>query len=147
MSPWFRAHVTAFALALGGLAMCSSAIARDDVIQVKVGLDWLSKDQQQVLWQRVERYAGMESFANFCGRPSHIERRVINAVQSCVNQNSLQQVVSQFRKNLSEKNRAITAEKTVCDEPRIKGLVKEIHTAIDTLVNEVAKMCKQCLIC
>lgn len=147
MSPFFRAHVTALAFALGALAIGPSATAMDDVIQAKVGLDWLSKEQQQVLWQRVERYASMESFANFCGRPSHIERRVLSAVQPCVNPASLQQVVSHFRRNLNDKNKAITAERTVCEEPRIKNLVKEIHTAIDTLVSEVTRMCKQCLIC
>lgn len=147
MRRWFRAQIAVLALALGGLAYCPSVSATDDVIQAKVGLDWLSKEQQLVLWQRVERFASMESFASFCGKPSQIERRVVNAVSSCVTPTSLQQVVTQFRRKLHERNGAITADHSVCEEQRIKTLVKEIHTAIDTLVSEVARMCKSCLIC
>ena len=147
MPPWFRAHVTALAFALGALAASSSATAMDDVIQAKVGMELLTRDQQQVLWTRVERFASMESFAAFCGRPSNIERRVVGAVQACITPATLQQVVSQFRKNLKEKNGSITADKSICQEARIKSLVKEIHTSIDTLVNEVTRMCQSCLIC
>ena len=83
----------------------------------------------------------------FCGKPSNIERRVVGAVQACITPATLQQVVTQFRKKLKEKNGSITADKTICQEARIKSLVKEIHTSIDTLVNEVARMCQSCLIC
>jgi hypothetical protein len=89
----------------------------------------------------------MESFVNFCGRPSQIEKRVIGAIEPCINPPTIQQVVTRFRAHLKEKNAAITAEKTVCQEARIKNLIKEIHTAIDTLVNEVTRMCKSCIIC
>jgi hypothetical protein len=140
------AQMSALALLLGCL-LGSSALARDDVILAKVGLDWLSKEQQQQLWRRVEVYADMESFANFCGRPSQIERRVVSAVRPCIAPASLQQVVGFFRKKLTEKNERITADPTICEEPRIKNLVKEIHSSIDKLVAEVARMCKSCFIC
>ena len=137
------------AVVLGGLVFGSAASvsARDDVILAKLGMEMLSKDQQQTLWLRVERFASMESFANFCGKPSNIERRVVGAIEPCINPPTIQQVVTRFRTHLREKNAAITAEKTVCQEARIKNLIKEIHTAIDTLVNEVARMCKSCIIC
>ncbi len=143
----FRTQVAALAIILAGLLVGPSVAARDDVIQAKLGMEMLSRDQQQVLWTRVERFASMESFAAFCGRPSNIERRVIGAVQACITPATLQQVITQFRQKLKEKNGSITAEKTVCQETRIKTLVKEIHTSIDTLVNEVTRMCQSCLIC
>ncbi len=142
-----RVRMGFLALVLGCVALCPSVAARDDVILAKVGLDWLSKEQQQQLWKRVELYADMESFANFCGRPSQIERRVISAVKPCITPVSLQQVISHFRKKLSEKNGTITADKSICEEQRIKTLVKEIHTTIDKLVTEVTRMCKSCIIC
>ena len=146
----FRSHIAAAALALG-VILCAPAGANDDavedVIQAKLGMDMLNREQQQTLWMRVERYAAMESFVNFCGRPSQIERRVVGAIEPCINPPTIQQVVTRFRTHLREKNAAITAEKTVCQEARIKNLIKEIHTAIDTLVNEVARMCKSCIIC
>ena len=71
----------------------------------------------------------------------------MGAVQACITPATLQQVVTQFRKNLKEKNGSITADKSICQEARIKNLVKEIHTSIDTLVNEVTRMCQSCLIC
>jgi hypothetical protein len=146
----FRSQIAAAVLALGAL-LCAPAVANDDVVDdvilAKLGMEMLSKDQQQVLWQRVERYAEYESFASFCGRPSHIERRVIGAIQPCITPASIQQVMSRFRKHLHDKNAAITAEKSVCEDTRIKTLIKQIHTAIDTLVNEVTNMCKSCLIC
>ena len=89
----------------------------------------------------------MELFASFCGKPSNIERRVVGAVQACITPTTLQQVVTQFRKKLKESNPSITAHKSICGEQRIKSLVKEIHTSIDTLVNEVTRMCQSCLIC
>jgi hypothetical protein len=143
----FRTQIAALAIVLAGLLVGPSVAARDDVIQAKLGMEMLSRDQQQVLWTRVERFASMESFAAFCGRPSNIERRVIGAVQACITPATLQQVITQFRQKLKEKNGSITAEKTVCQEARIKTLVKEIHTSIDTLVNEVTRMCQSCLIC
>jgi len=147
MSGPFRAKLAALAVVFCGLLIGPSVAALDDVIQAKLGMEMLSRDQQQVLWTRVERFASMESFAAFCGRPSNIERRVVGAVQACITPPTLQQVVSQFRKNLKEKNGAITADKSICQETRIKTLVKEIHTSIDTLVNEVTRMCQSCLIC
>lgn len=142
----FRTQIAALVVLLAGLSVGPS-VARDDVIQAKVGVEMLTGDQQKVLWTRVERFASMESFAAFCGRPSHIERRVVGAVQACITPATLQQVVTQFRKNLKEKNGSITADKSICQEARIKNLVKEIHTSIDTLVNEVTRMCQSCLIC
>lgn len=147
MSTPFRTQLAALAIILGGLLIGPSVAARDDVIQAKLGMDMLTRDQQEVLWKRVERFASMESFAAFCGRPSNIERRVVGAVQACITPASLQQVVTQFRQKLKEKNSSISADKSICQEARIKNLVKEIHTSIDTLVNEVTRMCQSCLIC
>jgi hypothetical protein len=141
----FRGGVAA--LVLGGVLLCLPATARDDVIPAKVGMEWLSQEQQKTLWRRVDQYAGMESFVSFCGRPSNIERRVINAVQACITPATLQQVVARFRKNLSEKKGGITADQSICEEQRVKSLVKKIHAAIDTMVAEVARMCSTCLFC
>ena len=110
-------------------------------------MEWLSKEQQQTLWRRVDQYAGMELFASFCGRPSNIERRVVGAVQACITPATLQQVVSQFRKKLHEKKSGIVAEPTICDEQKFKNLVRQIHTAIDALVDDVTRMCRSCLFC
>lgn len=142
-----RARIGLVALVLGCVALGPSVAARDDVILAKLGLDWLSKEQQQQLWKRVELYADMESFANFCGRPSQIERRVINAVKPCITPVSLQQVIAHFRKKLTEKNGTISADPSICEEQRIKNLVREIHTTIDKLVTEVTRMCNSCIIC
>jgi hypothetical protein len=142
---WTGARVAA--LLLCGAILCPSAIAADEVIQAKVGMEWLSAEQQKILWKRVEQYAGMESLVAFCGRPSHIERRVVGAVQACITPATLQQVMSRFRKNLTEKRDAITADKAVCEEQRIKNLLRQIHTAIDKLVAEVDRMCRSCLFC
>jgi hypothetical protein len=156
MTPGFRSHLAAAIFALG-VIFGAPVLAADDVIdrgplttgliQAKLGMDMLSKEQQQVLWQRVERYAAMESFVNFCGRPSNIERRVIGAIQPCLTPVTIQEVVNRFRKHLHDKNTAITAAKSVCEEARIRNLIKEIHVAIDNMVNEVTRMCKSCIIC
>jgi hypothetical protein len=147
MQRFFRARTSFMALVLCSLALCPPVAARDDVILAKVGLDWLNKEQQQQLWKRVDIYADMESFANFCGRPSHIERRVLSAVRPCIEPASLHQVVSRFRRKLHERNEKITADPSICEEQRIKNLVKEIHSSIDKLVTEVTRMCNSCIIC
>ena len=146
MTPRFRSQIAAAALALGAM-LCMPALAQDAAIPVKLGMDMLNQDQQRILWQRVEKFAEYESFANFCGRPSHVERRVIGAIQPCITPAAIQQVVSRFRKHLHAKNAAITAEKTVCEDARIKKLIGQIHTAVDSLVRDVTKMCKSCIIC
>jgi hypothetical protein len=132
---------------LAGVLLCPPAAAADEVIQAKVGMEWLSPEQQQTLWRRVDQYAGMESFVSFCGRPSNIERRVVNAVQACITPATLQLVVNRFRKHLSEKKGGITADQSICEEQKVKSLVKRIHAAIDTMVAEVARMCSSCLFC
>jgi hypothetical protein len=147
MTKPIRTRLAAMAIILAGLFIGPAVAARDDVIQAKLGMEMLTHDQQQVLWTRIERFASMESFAAFCGKPSNIERRVVGAVQACITPPTLQQVVTQFRQKLKEKNGSITADKSICQEARIKTLVKEIHTSIDTLVNEVTRMCQSCLIC
>jgi hypothetical protein len=154
MTPGFHSRIAAAALAVGMILAAPATanddvadIVKNDVILAKLGMDMLNKEQQATLWQRVERYAEYESFANFCGRPSQIERRVVGAIQPCLTPATIQQVVGRFRKHLHDKNAAITAEKSVCDDPRIRSLVKQIHTAVDTLVNEVTRMCQSCIIC
>jgi hypothetical protein len=59
----------------------------------------------------------------------------------------LHQVVSRFRRKLHERNEKITADPSICEEQRIKNLVKEIHSSIDKLVTEVTRMCNSCIIC
>ena len=141
----FRARIAM--LAFAALLFWPAAAATDDVIQVKLGMELLSAEQQQVLWRRVEQYAGLESFPSFCGRPSHIERRVLSAIQACIKPDTLQVVVARFRKNLQEKKASITADRTICNDQKMKNLVKKIHTAIDEMVDEMARMCRSCLIC
>jgi hypothetical protein len=141
------AQIALVALVLGIAVFSPSVAARDDVILAKVGMEWLTKEQQQTLWHRVEQYAGMESFVSFCGRPSNIERRVVSAVQACITPATLQQVVSHFRRKLTEKKDGITADQGICEEQKIKNLVKQIHTAIDSMVAEVTRMCRNCLFC
>jgi len=143
----FCAQLALVTFVLGLVVFGPSVAARDDVILAKVGMEWLSKEQQQTLWHRVDQYAGMESFVSFCGRPSNIERRVVSAVQACITPATLQQVVSQFRKKLNEKKGGIVAAPTICEEQKFKNLVKQIHTAIDTLVADVTRMCSSCLFC
>ena len=143
----FFAQLAVVTFVLGLTVFGPTVAARDDVILAKVGMEWLSKEQQQTLWRRVDQYAGMESFASFCGRPSNIERRVVGAVQACITPATLQQVVSQFRKKLHEKKSGIVAEPTICDEQKFKNLVRQIHTAIDALVDDVTRMCRSCLFC
>ena len=134
-------------LVLGGSMLSAPAAVSDELIPAKLGMEWLSKEQQQTLWRRVEQYAGMESFVSFCGRPSNIERRVVSAVQACIRPATLQLVVVRFRKNLSEKRDGITADRAICEEQRVRSLVRRIHAAIDTLVAEITQMCRSCLIC
>jgi hypothetical protein len=147
MTRWLRARTAPVVLVLGLVVLSPSVSARDDVILAKVGMEWLTKEQQQTLWHRVDQYAGMESFVSFCGRPSQIERRVVSAVQACITPATLQQVVSHFRKKLTEKKNGITADQAICEEQKMKNLVKQIHTAIDTMVAEVTRMCRNCLFC
>ena len=131
-------------LALAGFAAPRTRPSAPLATPVKLGFDYLSKDQYADLWKRADNYALAEAFLRQCGAPSSIERKMIQAVSPCIEPAVLKKVANYFRNKVAELGRK---NQFACGTDHAKGLVKSTRIKIDADINEVRGMCASCFIC
>ncbi len=141
---------------LAGLALpaanATSATGEARLVEVKMGLDSLSREDQGKLWQRLDDYAKADSLLEFCGRKMNLYRRTWNAVSPCVETSALKKVGGIF---ISKKKRYLEIlggnypdddkKKSLCEgmAPQLKSYV----TILEQHINEASGMCSACMWC
>jgi hypothetical protein len=141
-----RSHV--FALALCVLA-ASPALARADkptFIPAKVGLELLTQNQYADLQKKMNLYAWSEAILKRCGKATHIERRMRDAVSACVHPASLDKIATQFR-TLLERETKKEEDGLPCDNKVMRNILPKVKQYIEEAITEAAQMCRACLIC
>jgi hypothetical protein len=124
----------------------SAPIAPSNAVErelVKYGLDALSEQRRSRLFQQIDDFALYEAFLISCNRPSAIERRVTRGIEACVKPEALREVSRHFRSKLA----SFSQGNPSCEDPKSKELIGKLHKLIDDQVNEVTRLCNQCLIC
>lgn len=149
---WLAAAATVIA-ALG----LAKALANDNsqnaaLVPVKMGISSLSKEDQVVLWRRVDEYATVDALLEFCGRKLNLQRRTWTVVAPCVEVSSLRKVANVFRAKKSTYVKAWETafadpekKKTMCEAQKPK-LVEYIKI-LDAHIKEADTMCSACLFC
>jgi hypothetical protein len=144
--------VAAALLAAVGFARADTSTPVPGLIEVKMGLNSISKDERAKLWTRVDEYATVDALLEFCGRKLNLQRRTWAAVAPCVEVPSLRKVASVFRAKKSEYVKAWETafaepekKKTLCESQKPK--LAEYTKILDAHINEAATMCSACIFC
>jgi hypothetical protein len=112
----------------------------------RLGLDHLTKQQRLQLWERVERAGSFEAVARFCGKNTLIDRRVTEAVKSCVTEAALGAAKAHFwhgfRRDTMPPKRNQAA---FCGDSEIKSIISRHVKLADKEVAEATRLCQRCL--
>ena len=86
-------------------------------------LSELSASQQSKLWTQVDNWAVAVTLANFCERPTSLEKRLLKIANRCVTASSIEKILDRFHAAMkkaegniwdcNDENVQIFAEKTV----------------------------------
>jgi hypothetical protein len=123
-----------------------------ELVEVKVGIETLSKAERAKLWTRVDEYATVDALLEFCGKNLNLQRRTWNAVSPCVEVRSLRKVAATFRAKKSGYVKAWEQafsepdkKKTLCESQKSK--LAEYTRILNDHINEAASMCSACIFC
>lgn len=139
-------------LAAVGLAHADTEQPRPGLVEVKLGLESISKTERAKLWTRVDEYATVDALLEFCGRKLNLQRRTWVAVAPCVEVTSLRKVASVFRAKKSEYVKAWETafadpekKKSLCESQKPK--LAEYTKILDAHISEATSMCNACIFC
>lgn len=140
----------ALAAAVGLARAQEQADAR--LVEVKLGLNSMSKTERETLWRRVDEYATVDALQEFCGKKLNLQGRTWAAVSPCVEVRSLRRVAAVFRAKKSEylkgwetAHREPEKKKALCESWKSK--LTEYARIIDGHISEAKTMCSACLFC
>jgi hypothetical protein len=115
--------------------------------QIKFGLSDLSAADRKDIFEQATALGAIEAQFEYCGLKTEIVSRATRAVGACVTTDSLKQVVAEFRRSKSDMATSLKDEVIDCgDEERVKWL-RKMKAAIDTYIENITRMCRNCLIC
>ena len=124
----------------------------DGIVEVKLGLNSMSKTDRANLWKLVDEYATVDALQEFCGTNLNLQRRAWRAVATCVEAASLKRVFSTFRTKKAEYLKAWETlhgepekKKLVCE--RFKGKLVQYAKVMSGQIAEAASMCRNCFFC
>lgn len=147
--PWWVAGLAILA-AIGITGAAKRAPA--GLIEVKMSLESISKEERSKLWRRVDEYATVDALMEFCGRKLNLQRRTWSAVSPCVETQSLRKVAATFRAKKAEYIKSWETafpepakKKTLCDSQ--KPQLAEYKRILDAHIEEAATMCSACIFC
>ncbi len=149
---WVAGAWLAAATAVAAVGLARAAETRMAYLEVKMGLESITKEQRADLWRRVDEYATVDALLEFCGRKLNLQRRTWAAVSPCVEVTSLRKVASVFRAKKAEYVKAWETafadpdkKKTLCESQKPK--MAEYTRILDAHIAEAASMCSACIFC
>jgi len=149
---WLAAGWLAAMVGLAAISLARATETRTAYLQVKMGLESISKEQRADLWRRVDEYATVDALLDFCGRKLNLQKRTWAAVSPCVEVTSLRKVASVFRSKKAEYVKAWETafaepekKKTLCDSQKPK--MAEYTRILDAHIAEARSMCDACIFC
>ena len=140
-------------VAVAGFAWAgTSSRAESPLVEVKMGLESMSKSDREKLWSRVDEYATVDALQEFCGRKLNLQRRTWAAVSPCVEVKSLRRVANVFRSKKAEYLKGWETnyaddekKKTVCETWKPK--LVEYQKVIESHISEARSLCDACIFC
>lgn len=150
-----RASAVAMLMLLAAVGLARAGADRPaeaGLVEVKLGINSMSKTDQATLWRRVDEYATVDALLEFCGRKLNLQRRTWAAVSPCVEVRSLRKVAAVFRAKKTEHVKAWEVafaepeKKTAMCESQ-KPKLAEYTRILNAHISEAASMCSACIFC
>lgn len=130
------------AVFLAALSLAAASLAASPVraqSHETYRLDMLTPGQKELLFQRVDSYAHVESFLKFCGRPPALERRVRRTVQGCVAPATLEVIAAHFHRSLA----ARAATRWNCETDEARRMVVRSEQALEAAFADLKRACSR----
>jgi hypothetical protein len=148
---WALGAAVAALLAVVGMTRGAES-GEAGLVEVKLGLNSISKTERATVWRRVDEYATVDALLEFCGKKLNLQKRTWVAVAPCVEVTSLRKVAAVFRAKKSNYVKAWEQafgepdkKKTLCDSQKPK--LTEYTRILDAHISEAATMCSACIFC
>jgi hypothetical protein len=127
------------------LFLTASGGAEAQVMQTKLDLSYLTKQQRATLLKLVDDFAFYETYLLLCSRTSNIERRMVAAAKDCVADGALHEIAKEFHKRKEYWGR--DWKKADCASSKAVEIGNRMILIINDRVQEVTRMCRACLFC
>ena len=114
---------------------------------VKFDLSGLSQKDRNDIFQQATILGTVEAQFEYCGLRTEIVPRVTRAVEACVTTDSLTQVISEFRRSKSDMESSLQSEAVDCGDEKRLNWYRKTQAALDSYIENIARMCRNCLVC
>jgi len=128
--------------ALITLLLACVALAAGEAL-AKVGLESLSKKQQQEVWKSTSNIARIDAILAACNTNTNLERRIVAAVRDCVKPRSLNSIRSYWRKQKAKYAKELG--QLDCDNEFMQKEIKRAVRDFNKLVRDVRDQCRRCI--
>jgi hypothetical protein len=101
-------------------------------------LSELSASQQNQLWTQVDNWAVAVALANFCERPTSLDKRMLKIATRCITLSSIKKVLDRFRATMK------SVEGNIWDrtDKNVQTFVEKTVTKANLLVNQAEDTCR-----
>jgi hypothetical protein len=137
------ARIAAFLLLCVSLG--PAALAGIEHVKFDLG-DLNARDKEDII-QQANDLGTIEAQFEYCGFKTEIVRRVSRAVERCVTLESMKQVISIFHRSKSDMQNVLQVEPVDCSDERRRNWYRTTKAAIDKYIENITRMCRNCIIC
>jgi hypothetical protein len=135
---WNRRRSLAFlaALVTAGLA-AGQSIAEPRLL----GINDLSEGEQKILWDRVDHVAGYVTILKACAGDPDFEKRFVDAVQPCVEADTVRRVVGFYRQRATVLDKRLS-RRYCADKDFVQNhWAQKLKSTLDNLVEVGHNLC------
>jgi len=125
------------------LFACITLLSGDAL--AKVGLEYLSKEEQRQVWTSTRNIARIDAILAACNRKTNIDGRIVAAVTPCVKPNTIGALRSYWSKQKAKYAKELP--QLDCDNDYVKQEINKAIRQFDQLVAEVRDNCRRCIFC
>jgi hypothetical protein len=106
-----------------------------------ISINDLPQDQQQIVWDRVGRFAEYAVILKDCAADSDFERRFVEAVKACVEPDTVRRVVGYYEERTASLDRRF--KRSFCDKKKFteNNLAQKLRSTLDNLVDYGHNLC------
>jgi hypothetical protein len=114
---------------------------------VKFDLRDLNAQDREDIVQQANDLGTIEAQFEYCGLKTEIVRRVSRAVEACVTRDSMKQVISIFHRSKLDTQNLLQTEPVDCSDEKRRAWYRQTKAAIDKYIENITRMCRNCLVC
>jgi hypothetical protein len=124
-----------------------AAPALAGIEKIKFDLADLSEADKRDIIEQATTLGAIEAQFEYCGLKTEIVTRATRAVQSCVTAESLKRVIAEFRRSKSDMENSLKTDTVDCSDEERRSWYKKTRAAIDKYIDNITRMCRNCLVC